>query len=154
MAEQMPIDLTPAASIAGMAGIGVIAAEVAQLMATTNADMGGGSYKFQPSELQSVLKQWTDLQATIAQARLGVASATPQGPGVNSASGLAPGNESASDTVATAAANSTSAYQAYLDSMDRYVAGYVQNLTTALNNYMHTEHGQAGSMSATQGHLA
>lgn len=154
MADQMPIaDLMPAASIAGMAGVALIAEEVAQLAATAS-NMGGGSYKFQPSELQSVLKQWTDLQNTIAQAKIGVATSTPQGPGGNTASGLAPGNESASDTVAVAAAHSTTAYQTYLNSMQTYVDGYVEKLTTALHNYMQTEHGQAGSLSATQGHLA
>jgi hypothetical protein len=148
MADQMP-ELTPIAPVAGLDGIAMIAEEVAALVAREAAAMGGGKYKFHPEELQSVLTQWRELQTTISSAMTTVHTRTPHNPTV-----MEPGNESASTTVATAAHTTNVAYQDYLASMNTYVQGYVDKLTSALQNYLETEDNNAGLSRSAQGHLA
>lgn len=136
--------------IAGIAEVGLIAERAATLMAMNSPAAGGGSYKFEPAELQSVLNQWKQLQDTIRSATLNV----HQTSGSVGVPHYAPGNEQASLAVGTAAAKTNTAYTDYLAKMDKYVSGYVETLTGVLNNYTGTEQDQAGSMSSTQGHLA
>jgi hypothetical protein len=141
MADQLPRmqELTPIAPVSGLAGIAMIAEEVAALVAREAADMGGGRYQFEPDELRSVLKQWQGLQHTISAAMTTVHTRAPHSPTV-----MEPGNESASTTVADAAHTTNVAYQDYLKSMNTYVQGYVDKLTTALNNYLETEANNVG----------
>jgi hypothetical protein len=138
MADQLPqIPDLPAAAITGMGALGVIV-QIAEEVAHEVAAMGGGRYQFQPDELQSVLTQWKNLQHTVDTALSQVHVRAPHNPTV-----LAPGNESASTTVADAAHTTNLAYQQYLKSMQAYIAGYVTDLTNALNNYLTTEHSNA-----------
>jgi hypothetical protein len=110
--------------------------------------MGGGKYQFHPDELQAVLKQWQGLQNTITAAKSTVHVRVPHSPTV-----MMPGNESASTTVSDAAHTTNVAYQDYLASMETYVNGYVERLTTALNNYMQTEQNNSGLATGAQSHL-
>jgi hypothetical protein len=150
MADQLPIqDLAPISAVTGIAGIALIAEEVAALVAKEASAMGGGRYQFHPEELQSVLTQWRGLQDSINSALTTVPSRTPHSPAV-----MTPGNESASTTVADAAHTTNVAYQDYLHSMSTYVAGYVNKLTAALQGYLQTEENNAGLSRSAQSHLA
>lgn len=150
MAEQLPQfqDLATA-GVPGIAGIAMIAEEVAALVAREAAEAGGGHYAFQPDELRAVLNQWQGLQNTITSAMSTVTSRTPHSP-----MQLAPGNETASDSVAGAAHATNAAYQDYLKSMHTYVAGYVDKLSSALNNYLTTEANNEALSRSAQSHLA
>lgn len=140
MADQLPaVPVAPAGAVGWMGEIGVIATEVAQLVAAEAAHMGGGNYSFSPQELQAVIKQWTDLGHTVDAALNGMAYQKPDAAGQ-----IAPGNEVASDVVANAANQSNYAYQTYLQSMQKYVHSYIDKLNAALNNYLTTEQGNAG----------
>jgi hypothetical protein len=145
MADQLPqIPDLPAATITGLGVLGVIV-ELAEEIAHEVAVMGGGQYQFQPEELQAVLTQWKGLQQTVESALSQVHVRAPHNSTV-----LAPGNESASSTVANAAHTTNVAYQQYLTSMQTYIAGYVTDLTNALNNYLTTEHSNAGLSTSAQ----
>jgi PE family protein len=150
MADQLPgfQDLTTVGAVSGIAGIALIAEEAAALVAREVADMGGGKYQFHPDELQAVLKQWQGLQHTINAAKSTVHVRVPHSPTV-----MMPGNESASTTVSDAAHTTNVAYQDYLASMETYVNGYVEKLTTALNNYLQTEQNNSGMAVGAQNHL-
>lgn len=151
MADQLPQfqNLTTVGAVTGITGIAMIAEEAAALVAREAADMGGGRYQFHPEELQAVLKQWQGLQNTISAAMTTVHSRAPHNPTV-----LAPGNENASTVVADAAHTTNVAYQDYLASMQKYVSGYVERLTGALQNYLETESNNVGLSRGAQNHLA
>ena len=149
MADQLPqIQGLTAAGMTDIAGIAMIAEEVAALVAREVAESGGGNYKFHPDELQAVLSQWKGLQQTISSAMGTVHHRTPQSGAV-----MAPGNEHASDTVATAAHTMNVAYQDYLKSMQTYVTGYVDKLSTALDNYLTTEQNNSSLAGSASSHL-
>lgn len=150
MADQLPQfeDLTAVSAISGVAGVALIAQEVAALVSREAADMGGGKYQFHPAELQAVLNQWTDLYHTVSNAMSNVKVRVPHTPTV-----LAPGNESASTTVADAAHTTNTAYNTYLTSMQTYIKGYIDKLTTAMNNYLETEENNSGLSRSSLNHL-
>lgn len=141
-------DLTALGSVSGIAGIAMIAEEAAALVAREQADSGGGKYQFTMSELQSVLKQWQDLDATIKAAKTHVHSRVP-----GSGPVMAPGNETASDVAADAAHTTNVAYQDYLNSMQAYVESYVDRLTSVLHNYGQTEDNNSGLAASAHNHL-
>jgi hypothetical protein len=136
LSQQMPAmpAMPVIGEIAGIAGIAMIAEEAAALIAQ-GAVSGGGKYQFHPDELRSVLAQWKELQATIATAggavKVHTANTTP--------GSMAPGNESASNVAATAAHTTNTAYHDYLTSMQTYVSGYVDALSSNLDSYLKTE---------------
>lgn len=149
MADQLPqFQGLNAAGLTGIAGIAMIAEEAAALVAREVAESGGGNYQFHPDELQAVLTEWKGLQQTITSAMKTVHTRTP-----SSGAEMAPGNESASDSFAGTAHTMNLAYQDYLKSMQTYVTGYVDKLSTALNNYVTTEADNSSLAGSAQSHL-
>lgn len=136
MADQLPMqDVAAVGAVAGMAGVDMIAAaEAAVLAAGTFTDVGGGSYKFHPDELKSVIDGWQDVIHTLSSGKHTTHTRTPESPAQ-----MEPGNENASSTVSQAAHATNQAYQNYLASALAYAQGMHDKLTTAYNNYMTNE---------------
>jgi hypothetical protein len=150
MADQLPQlpELPPAlGAITGISGLAAIV-QVAEEIAHEVQVMGGGKYAFHPEELRSVLAQWKALQQTVESAQGHVHAKAPHNSTV-----LAPGNENASDSVASAAHTTNTAYQTYLKSMQAYINGYVTDLQGVLDNYMGTESNNAGLATGAQNSL-
>ncbi|HEX4226554.1 MAG TPA: PE domain-containing protein [Pseudonocardiaceae bacterium] len=123
-------------------GIAGLVAEIENLITESQNGLqvqsgGGGGYQFTPSELESVLGQWQQLQATLQDAQTSVENMTDVQP---------PATDTASQTATSAASRSGQAYQDHLNAMVQYSQEYVQALQTALTNYQNAEEGGSQSM--------
>lgn len=98
---------------------------------------GGGGYRFTPSELEAVLKQWQQLQTSLQSAQGKVAPMTNV---------QAPATDTASQSATSAASRSGQAYEAHLAAMLQYTDTYITALQTALTNYQNAEEGGSQSM--------
>ncbi len=98
---------------------------------------GGGGYRFTPSELESVLRQWQQLHASLLQAKSSVHTMTEV---------QAPASDTASQNATSAASQSGQAYQDHLAAMLDYSERYITALQTALANYHNAEEGGSQSM--------
>lgn len=147
MADQLPAeDLTAVGAVAGLTGIGAIAAAEAAVLAVRQfADTGGGHYQFHPDELNSVISGWQGIVNTLHAAKTTVHSRAPHSPAA-----IQPGNEQASSVVSDAAHTTTVAYQQHLANSLTYAQGVLDHLTKARDNYLTTEQSQADAARSLQ----
>lgn len=133
------------AFLAAGGGIAGLVAEIEYLVTESQNGLqvqqpaagGGGGYRFTPSELESVLGQWQQLQKSLQDAQGKVAPMTDV---------QAPATDTASQNATSAATRSGQAYEDHLAAMLQYTDTYIHALQTALTNYQNAEEGGSQSL--------
>lgn len=150
MAEESFLD-SPFAAAGAFGGIEALVAETAAVIGKEMAAAGGGKYSFSPDELRAVLTKWQNLSQTVSQAQMAAANNSMN---ITLGGDSGGGNEVASQHASGAVTKTQDAYSQYLDSMQKYVTGYVQKLNDALTRYTGVEHNAASAAHRISGGMA
>jgi len=108
---------------------GIVADHAGSISAPGGGTAGGGRFAFDPDEIRSIAKDWTDLAQGYQKSYVHARRVRVQGPG----------DEPASSAQAQAAMDS---WKAYVDSLQQklhYSMGQAQKFSNALADYLGTE---------------